>query len=839
MRSNDNPKPAQQRRTATQQRKAKPQADTYTFIDFLKDGRTHLGVGLIICIFALVMAITGVSFMLNYDADQSIVHAHSISEIVDSGAQVNNAGGAVGAKLAEFMMVKSFGIGSFVLAFYLFVIGLAVAHVLKIKFFTFTFRCLFTATALSIIAGLFSYNSSSLFRLGGDHGHYINKLLLDYSGALGAYCVCLLMVGLLIAVYLNPLKRFFGMLSQTLKHRRTATQENAGDFADTDNEPSDSPGLDTLDDEQPGEIEETEEIKPDHSRYMPKPDFDDFDDDPEEEKDDTDNDKDNDGGSPDTRINIPDESDGPELTIVQKALGENTEDEAEEPHVIRHGDHITLDQPYDVRASHSNYVFPPTSLLIERADTVEINEAEQMANKKLIVDALRSYKVEIQRIEATVGPTVTLYEIVPAEGTRIAKIKSLEDDIAMSLSALGIRIIAPMPGKGTVGIEVPNRKPQMVSMRKILESKTFRNTKMALPMALGATISNDIFMTDLAKLPHLLVAGATGQGKSVGLNCIITSLLYSKHPDELKFVLVDPKTVEFSLFETISHQYLAKLPDEEKAVITDPQKVVATLYSLCVEMENRYALLNDARVKQIGEYNEKFMQRRLNPEDGHRFMPYIVVIVDEYADLVMTAGKEVAVPIARITQKARAVGIHMILATQRPSTDVITGMIKNNFTARIAFKVTQGVDSKTILDRPGAQRLIGRGDMLTLINGVIERVQCAFVDTPEVEAICEHIGNQPGFVMCYELPEAPTEEGGETGGGDFGNVTEEFKRCAMFISTQSQASITMMQRKFEIGFNKAGRFMDQMQQMGIVGPARGAKPRDVLMTPDEVQRLFE
>lgn len=846
--NNNNPQAVPRRRsTATSQRRNTVKSEKYTFIDFLKDGRTHLGTGIVICLFALIMAITGASFLLNYDADQSIIHGHSISEIVASGKQVQNAGGAAGAKLAEIMMVKSFGIGSFVIAFYLFVIGLAIAHIIKIKFFSFTFRCLFTAVAVSIITGLFCYNSSMLFNLGGEHGHYINKWLLDYSGALGQYCVCILLIGLLITIYINPLKHFYSMLAQTIQRRRNSASVEPDDAENAD---INSTGeLDITDDDEnfDTDLENDEsDNKPDYDRYMPQPDFRDFDEETEEEKIESGNEShERESGKDDGSANvltIPSEKVEPELTIVQKSLGESseTETEAGDNHVIRHGDHITLDQPYDVRASHSNYVFPPTSLLVERTDMVEINEAEQMANKRLIVDALRSYKVEIQRIEATVGPTVTLYEIVPAEGTRIAKIKSLEDDIAMSLSALGIRIIAPMPGKGTVGIEVPNRKPQVVSMRKILESKTFRNTKMALPMALGATISNDIFMADLAKLPHLLVAGATGQGKSVGLNCIITSLLYSKHPDELKFVLVDPKTVEFSLFETISHQYLAKLPDEEKAVITDPQKVVSTLYSLCVEMENRYALLSDARVKQISEYNERFMQRRLNPEDGHRFMPYIVVIVDEYADLVMTAGREVAVPIARITQKARAVGIHMILATQRPSTDVITGMIKNNFTARIAFKVTQGVDSKTILDRPGAQRLIGRGDMLTLINGVVERVQCAFIDTPEVEAICEHIGNQQGFVMCYELPEAPAEDGGESGGGaDYGNVTEEFKRCAMFISTQSQASITMMQRKFEIGFNKAGRFMDQMQQMGIVGPAKGAKPRDVLMTPDEVQRLFE
>ena len=824
--------------------------DSYTFISFLKDYRTHLGVGIFLCLTALVMAICSVSFIFNNYADQSVIHGRSVADIVASGDIVENAGGAVGAKLAEWLMVDAFGVGSFILAFYLFVIGLVVMRVRKVSFFTFTFRCLFSTVAVSVIIGLFSFNRDNLFHLGGAHGYYVNRLLLDYSDALGAYAVSVLLAGILVAVFLNPLKKFFGLLGNVMRRKPAADdalpQADAA-VAETETSPLDTLETDDDEDENTAEVDNEFEDKTDHSRFMPPVALDDFDDsaddsnendkasDTTDEADDETNVDDSTGAATTVTRALENKEGEPEFVIVEKTPDE----EAAAGDSIRHGDHVTLDIPYDVRASHAGYVFPPTDLLIERPKTVEVNEAEQLANKKLIVDALRSYNIEIQRIEATIGPTVTLYEIVPAQGTRIAKIKSLEDDIAMSLSALGIRIIAPIPGKGTVGIEVPNRKAQIVSMRNILESKLFANTKMRLPMALGATISNDIFMADLAKLPHLLVAGATGQGKSVGLNCIITSLLYSKHPDELKFVLVDPKTVEFSLFESINKQYLAKLPDETKAVITDPQKVIATLNSLCVEMDKRYELLSDARVKNLEEYNERFTQRRLNPEKGHRFLPYIVVIVDEYADLVMVAGKDVAHPICRIAQKARAVGIHMIIATQRPSTDIITGMIKANFTARIAFKVTQGVDSKTSLDRPGAQRLIGRGDMLTMMNGVVERVQCAFVDTPEVEAICEHISRQPGFVSCYELPEPPAEEGAESGSADYGAVTEEFKRCALFISAQTQASITMMQRKFEIGFNKAGRFMDQMQQMGIVGPAKGAKPRDVLMTPDEVQRLFE
>lgn len=903
--------PAPRRRPAP-----KKQKNDYNFVSFIRDYRTHLAIGIILCFIAIVMVLCSISFMFTDETDQSVMYGRSMSEIVESGDTVDNIGGVIGAFLAKYLLVDTFGLGSFVLAIYLFGIGLAIMRAVHISFFSFTFRCLFTAAAISVIMGLITYNRDMLFNLGGSHGYYVNTLLYQYADILGAFGVSVLLAGLLVAVYLHPLTKFFGMLGRVMRHKPVETvnlETPAGsgesvspldamegnDDADLEKEDEKeiaatvapvaaSEGVDAASENAPrGETQPEEEVSV--PEYQPEAHLDDFEDEPEDIPEEepkpaetpaanTSIEYDIQGnpvvvmGSPAVVAEKPagptidmfgeDESSAdtepsadtekpnvttrslastpgePEMVIVARQP-EAVTDKASNP--IRHGDHISINEPYDVRAEHSNYVFPSTDLLIQRDDTVEINEDEQLANKKLIVDTFQSYNIEIQRIEATVGPTVTLYEIVPAQGTRLAKIKSLEDDIAMSLSALSVRIIAPIPGKGTVGIEVPNRTPRMVSMRTVLESKTFANNKMQLPMALGATISNDIYMADLAKMPHLLVAGATGQGKSVGLNCIIASLLYSKHPDELKFVLVDPKTVEFSLFETIDKQYLAKLPDEEKAVLTDPQHVMSTLNSLCTEMELRYQLLSDARVRNIIEYNDRFTKRQLNPEKGHRFLPYIVVIVDEYADLVMVAGKDnnVAVPIARIAQKARAVGIHMIIATQRPSTDVITGMIKANFTARIAFKVTQGVDSKTILDRPGAQRLIGRGDMLTMMNGVVERVQCAFIDTPEVEAIVNHIGSQKGFTSCYLLPEPTPEESAAPDTADFGAVTEEFKNCALFISSQTQASITSLQRKFEIGFNKAGRFMDKMQQMGIVGPAKGAKPRDVLMTPDEVQRLFE
>ncbi len=881
--------------------------DVYTIVDFVKDYRTHLGVGILLCLVAFATVVCGISFLFNHGVDQSVTHGRSIAEIVEAGDVVENAGGPVGSKLAEWLLVDSFGIGAFVLAVYVFLIGLAVMHVKKCSFWSLTFRCLFTAAALSVIVGLLTYNGQMSFNLGGAHGLYINRLLLQYTDALGAYCVMVALIGLLIAVYLNPIKRLFAVMGKVLIRKKpletTAAEDEktepdplemlgaTGEDEPCAEAPSDDVTVPATDEtvEEPAESEASEEdeepsagkeeeekvesgtdedqaasadvaaaataaalgIPAAHARFLPQDSGDDDEDSDEEipmgktknivledEEDEATEEMPEIPGEaeeePAVVDKVPHAPVEPEMIIVNKP------DAEPEPAVIHQGDHIGIDEPYDQRAEHSNYQFPPIDLLIERPNPVVIDEVEQEANKELIVNAFRSYKIEIQRIEATIGPTVTLYEIVPVEGTRLAKIKSLEDDIAMSLAALGIRIIAPMPGKGTVGIEVPNRKAQIVSIRSMLLSPAFAaaKAKMNLPLALGSTISNDYYTADLSRMPHLLVAGATGQGKSVGLNCIITSLLYSKHPDELKFVLIDPKMVEFSLYQRIANQYLAKLPDEERAVITDPQKVVATLNSLCVEMDNRYELLTDAGVRDVKEYNARFVQRRLNPERGHHFMPYIVMIVDEFADLIMTAGKDISVPIARIAQKARAVGMHMIIATQRPSTDIITGMIKANFPARIAFKTTQGIDSKTILDRPGAHRLIGRGDMLALIDGRLERVQCALVETDEVEAICEHIGSQRGFTAPMALPEPP-DEGGNDAPAEIGATTEEFRRCAMFISSQTQASITMMQRKFEIGFNKAGRYMDQMQAMGIVGPANGAKPRQVLMTPDEVQRLFE
>ena len=496
-------------------------------------------------------------------------------------------------------------------------------------------------------------------------------------------------------------------------------------------------------------------------------------------------------------------------------------------------------EPYDPKRDLENYKYPTLDLLkkYDNDGKPYIDMDEQNANKNRIVEVLRTFGVEISSIKATVGPTITLYEITLAAGVRISKIRSLEDDIALSLSALGIRIIAPIPGKGTVGIEVPNAKPSVVSMESILNSKKFQETTMELPCAMGKTITNEVFMFDLAKAPHLLVAGATGQGKSVGLNAILTSLLYKKHPAEMKIVLVDPKMVEFSVYKTIERHFLAALPEEvDSPIITDTTKVVRTLNSLCVEMDARYELLMAAGERNIKDYNKKFKERKLNPEKGHRYMPYIVVVIDEYGDLIMTAGKEIELPIARIAQKARAVGIHMIIATQRPTTNIITGTIKANFPGRIAFKVSQGIDSKTILDRMGANQLIGRGDMLYLQGNDPIRVQCAFVDTPEVVDINNFIASQQGYGAPYELPEPKMEEsdmGGESADVDLTHLDPLFEDAARLIVSNQSGSTSLIQRKFAIGYNRAGRLMDQLEKAGVVGAAMGSKPREVMVL-DEV-----
>jgi len=497
---------------------------------------------------------------------------------------------------------------------------------------------------------------------------------------------------------------------------------------------------------------------------------------------------------------------------------------------VPHNAHISVqtNEPYAPELDLPNYKFPTLDLLEDRAmESIALDKEELEKNKNQIIQTLRSFGIEIQRISATVGPTVTLYEIVPAEGVRISKIRNLEDDIALNLAALGIRIVAPIPGRGTIGIEVPNVNKQIVSMRALLSSEKFVNSKMSLPIALGKKIDNDNYIVDLATMPHLLMAGATGQGKSVGINAVLVSLLYKKHPSQLKFVLVDPKKVELSIYKVIEKHFLAKLPNEEEAIITDTKKVINTLNALCIEMDNRYELLKEAGTRNIKEYNEKFISRRLNPEKGHKYLPFIVLVVDEFADLIMTAGKEVEMPIARLAQLARAVGIHLIVATQRPSVNVITGTIKANFPARIAFKVSAKVDSRTILDAGGAEQLVGRGDMLISHGSELLRLQCAFVDTPEVEKIVDFIGAQRGYPYAFELPEYEGEEGTSGKVLDIGNRDELFEDCARLVVQTQSGSTSNLQRRFNLGYNRAGRIMDQLEAGGIVGPSMGSKPREV------------
>ena len=885
-----------------QRKKPKKSEPSFDLIAFFRDPRLHLGFGIFLCFIAIVSIVTCVSFISANEADQSTTLGRSIQDIVEAGDTIENAGNSVGAKIAHFLMVDTLGLGSIIIAIYIFMLGLACMRFVRINFWSLSFRSIFSGVSTSIIVGLLTYGSVATFPLGGIHGIYVNQYLKLYGGDLLAFGVSSLLAALLVVIFLYPIKTFILTVKSLIPERQKTLEEDV--VEDGEENPSLSaletseegaaelsltPGEVVASDEQPIEEENIEEQK-----EAPLPAISDLEvpgegftideEIPQEVLQETAEAKAESIVAQEvpaedkaiTEVSSLEQLDEveeipvvvmPPVSVDQVAvmsndvveMPSNPSDSASEgpaePEmivkvapdegklaggIITDGDHIGLGTPFNPLAEHSNYVFPSTDLLLDRDIATTIDPEEQNANKEMIINALRSFGVEIQRIELNVGPTVTLYEIVPAEGVRINKIRSLEDDIALNLSALGIRIIAPMPGKGTIGIEVPNRVKQTVGMKRLIESAAFQQCKekMSLPVALGATISNEMYIQDLAKMPHLLVAGATGQGKSVGLNCIITSLLYAKHPDELKFVLVDPKMVEFSLYRDIDKAFMAKLPEEEKAIITDPMKVVATLNSLCVEMDKRYELLSEAMVRDIVAYNKKFSERKLNPENGHRYLPYIVMIVDEFADLITTAGKDVSLPIARIAQKGRAAGMHMIIATQRPSTDVITGMIKANFPARIAFRVLSSIDSKTILDRPGAHQLIGRGDMLAFISGEVKRVQCAFVDTPEIEAITEHIGHQSGFTTCYPLPEVPVEGAEPKGTVEVNLRNEEFNRCALYISTQTTASITVLQRKFQIGFNKAGRYMDQMESLGIVGPANGAKPRQVLMSPDEVQRLI-
>lgn len=837
----------------------------------VRDSRTAMFMGIVLLVVSLYAFIVSVSYFFNIGHDQSALLGGDLEP-----SSISNAGGPVGAWLAHTLLYNWLGIGAFVIIFYTGALGLSLLGVKRFRFWHLTFSSLLTAVAISVIGGFVTWEMASPVFWGGRHGHFLNGRMVELAGVWGALGLSVIMAGALAMLFLDWLKniwRWFGRrtsaINARLARKRAERQarldeerrqeeleaKNRADREAAEAEKKASaekkaannipPKVEEKKETEPQiqpqsrtEVHEDENVNPLFRAVTPidevvindvpvqqdlfaNPDIDDFE-----------PGTDNEIGEIDTVVEDEVRDEEPPLFAVE------TPEIEEMPATFVDKENDSL---YDPTAELSRFQMPSIELLHERVYQTDNVDAEEMEeNKQRIIKTLNDYGIPISHIQATVGPTVTLYEIIPAEGVRIAKIKRLEDDIALSLAALGIRIIAPIPGKGTIGIEVPNKDPQTVSMRSVISSRRFQEKKneMGLPMAMGCTISNDVFIADLCKMPHLLVAGATGMGKSVGLNTIIASLLYTKHPAELKFVLVDPKMVEFSLYARLENHYLAKLPDEEDAIITDPSKVVATLNSLCVEMDNRYALLRDAACRNLKEYNDKFVHRHLNPEKGHRFMPYIVVIVDEFADLIMTAGKEVEMPIARLAQKARAVGMHVILATQRPSTNVITGIIKANFPGRIAFRVFQMVDSRTILDRPGANQLIGRGDMLFSNNGKIDRVQCAFIDTDEVEAICEAIGKQPGYGHAYELPEYVPESDGSASVGNLTDRDPLFDEAARLVVSTDTASTSSLQRRYSIGYNRAGKIMDQMEAAGIVGPSQGGKPRQVLVDPMTLEHIL-
>ena len=773
----------------------------------VKSKQRRLIFGGFLVLFALFLIFAFTSFFFSWQADQSLW-----ADLTNREEIADNLGSKIGAYLSYLLMYKGFGIATFIAVWLIFLSGLKYLFNIKIALLN---RWYWGTLLMVLLATFLGFLQGKSTILSGVSGYEVNHFLQDYFGKIGTFLI-LFFFALVYAVtkwQLTPEKimSFFQNVFAKLKreHNDDHHSENDDNQADINETPPTTP-IDTMvsdDDQQDIEIVisqvEDEKIDPfTHKKEIPFLD-----------------------GKGELEItNVPEEE-APPLTIAPIVPPSviDPEDLAKQL-VENYGE-------YDPRLDLSDYRFPTIELLNEPKDKgIIINEEELKENNDTIIKTLADYKIEISKIKATVGPTVTLYEIVPVAGTRIAKIKSLEDDIALSLAALGIRIIAPIPGKGTIGIEVPNKKPTTVYMRSMIMAQKFQNAEMELPIAFGKTISNETFVADLTKMPHLLMAGATGQGKSVGINVVLSSLLYKKHPAEVKFVLVDPKKVELSIFETIERHFLAKLPDSEEAIITDNKKVVNTLNSLCIEMDNRYELLKNAQVRNIKEYNVKFKARQLNPNEGHRFLPYIVLVVDEFADLIMTAGKEVELPIARLAQLARAIGIHLIIATQRPSTNVITGIIKANFPTRVAFKVSSKIDSKIILDGSGAEQLIGRGDMLYSQGNEPVRIQCAFVDTPEIKHITDFIGAQRAYPDAYLLPEYVGAEG-ESMDLDFDPSERDpmFREAAEVVVNAQQGSASLLQRKLKLGYNRAGRLIDQLEHAGVVGPFEGSKARQVLV----------
>ena len=759
-------------------------------------------LGLVLISLSIYTIIAFISYFSTGQYDQSLILDHTAQEILNKNREFKNSCGSLGAFLSYFFISRCFGLASFIIPIFMGMAGLQLVKAYKINLLKWFFCMMIAMIWLSITSAkiLTPIMGSQIFNPGGDHGLYCCQWLENVIGVYGLMAI-LILTAIIYLTYLS--KETISIIRTVLNPVGALTRKVKFGISNLPEKNEQQPEeIKTLDDPEVFDDPEPQTVKFDNSTTTPS----DRNEEPTEEK------------TEESKNDI----------IINNT---NEETKANSGDVSGQKD---LSAPIDPREPWTKYKYPTLDLLKKYDDDGKpyIDMKEQTANKNRIVEVLNNFGVEIKTIMATVGPTVTLYEITPAEGVRISKIRNLEDDIALSLAALGIRIIAPIPGKGTIGIEVPNKKPNIVSMESVLNSKRFQETTMDLPIAIGKTITNEIYMVDLAKLPHLLVAGATGQGKSVGLNAIITSLLYKKHPNELKLVLIDPKKVEFSVYAPIAQHFMAKIPDDnEEPIITDVTKVIKTLNSLCKLMDTRYDMLKQAGARNIKEYNKKYINHQLRLTDGHEYMPYIVVVIDEFGDLIMTAGKEIELPIARIAQLARAVGIHMVIATQRPTTSIITGNIKANFPGRMAFRVSAMVDSRTILDRPGANQLIGRGDMLFLSTNEPVRVQCAFIDTPEIDRINKYIANQPGPLEPMELPEPTVDETGVAGKGgiDGHNLDPLFEEAARTIVLSQQGSTSMIQRKFSIGYNRAGRLMDQLEKAGIVGSAQGAKPLEVLI----------
>ncbi|MDG2276184.1 MAG: DNA translocase FtsK 4TM domain-containing protein [Flavobacteriaceae bacterium] len=760
---------------------------------FFKSRQIQTVIGSFLLFFSLFLFVAFISFFFSWQEDQSI-----LNEFSNTAVQGKNLLGKVGANLSDFFIYKGLGLGAFVIPYLLFLSGIYWLFRTKLSKIIISYNWgILSMIWVSVSLG-FIDKSATL--LSGVIGYEINEYVQLFIGrtGLGISLIFLLIAYITIRFKITPelvIKKFRSTKTEVPEPSTIVNSEIAQENL-----------VPVVDEKSEFELS-VENLQPTiqkHSEVLTS-------------------DKD-----------IVSSIEEPSLIIREKendTVKIDVEEITEEENVTENLSKKLVEDfgEFDPTLELGNFKFPTLNLLKQYNESISIDPEELELNKNKIVETLKNYKIGIAQIKATVGPTITLYEIVPEAGIRISKIKNLEDDIALSLSALGIRIIAPIPGKGTIGIEVPNKKSTIVSMYSVIASKKFQESTMELPIALGKTISNETFVVDLAKMPHLLMAGATGQGKSVGLNAVLTSLLYRKHPAEVKFVLVDPKKVELTLFNKIERHYLAKLPDTDEAIITDTTKVVHTLNSLCIEMDNRYDLLKSAMVRNIKEYNTKFKARKLNPNDGHQFLPYIILVIDEFADLIMTAGKEVETPIARLAQLARAIGIHLIVATQRPSVNVITGIIKANFPARIAFRVTSKIDSRTILDAGGADQLIGRGDLLYTAGNEIERIQCAFVDTPEVAKITDFIGSQRAYPDAHLLPEYLGEEGGTSLDVDIADRDKLFKEAAEIIVIAQQGSASLLQRKLKLGYNRAGRLIDQLEAAGIVGHFEGSKARQVLV----------